>query len=43
MQKIRNELDNTKFKKERGTSVKFPEFEKSFVQWLSEMFDDICM
>ena len=38
--KIKNDVENQKFKNRRGTDVKFPEFEKLLVQWLWTMFDE---
>ena len=37
---MQNELDNTKFKGERVTSVKFSEFEKLLELRLWKMFDE---
>ena len=42
--KIRNELDKSTFKIQRGTSVKFPNFETLLVKWVREMFDkNVCV
>ena len=42
--KVRNDVDNQKFKSIRGTTVKIPEFEKLLVEWLWTMYDEnICV
>ena len=42
--KIREEINNHKFKAESGRKVKFPELEKLLVEWLWTMYDEnVCV